>query len=478
MSKNRARSGSMLLKFSNTSVTSARASYARNLSETNGASQTNNANNANINKLNYRRKFFNSSTEIFHVLNLMLMSMAVLDFILFFLYPNLIRLLFAGFCRRVTNTCYIQRRLIIYANIILIGGLLKDFASVLLRALFFSLSPRHVFNTFFVKFAWAWNVVLLVPLVALSSEIIDLLNKIAFDEIEKSIEEYHERKQSNTANTQQERVLTNMANQNKTIVTLQSLSSSYQAKLLEEYQSQLLRSVDDSSRHARYTWKWFQHWVRYALKAVCCKDICRLLICSGLYLVSMMAFGMAQLMSTRSARGQQSSGMFGLAKSVSNSLTVSIQGDLSSDDSHYHQTIPFDISGHVFILVFSNLIFIEECSIMSKWESMGDRLTGLSQEFLSLEPSTLVSVLNNSANRRLFYTWLRYRTHATIIRVLFGLITTISLLWDFMLIQTALFYHTMIEKLLAFIWALLCWYISYYQLFPFIHLPVRKILPV
>lgn len=64
----RTRSGSML-KFSTSSVTSARASYARQRAEgPNWASAAPPGTSPN------RKKFFNSSTELYHVFTQMLMS--------------------------------------------------------------------------------------------------------------------------------------------------------------------------------------------------------------------------------------------------------------------------------------------------------------------------------------------------------------------------------------------------------------------
>lgn len=74
--------------------------------------------------------------------------------------------------------------------------------------------------------------------------------------------------------------------------------------------------------------------------------------------------------------------------------------------------IGFDISGHTFLLIFSNLLISSESRLSDK----------------KLAQPIRVSTL---------------------------LLTT---LWDFMLIQTALYYHTVLQKVIAAVWAIGSWY--------------------
>lgn len=135
-----------------------------------------------------------------------------------------------------------------------------------------------------------------------------------------------------------------------------------------------------------------------------------------------------------------------------------------------------DISGHVFILVYSNLMLVEECGVMARWESLGDRLSGLGREFFTLQMSP--QVFSVPSNRLLLTAWGQYRSRTSFLRLLFALSTSLTLLWDFMLLQTALFYHSLVEKLVALAWALSCWYLSYRVLFPGLGLPVRQVTSV
>lgn len=83
-------------------------------------------------------------------------------------------------------------------------------------------------------------------------------------------------------------------------------------------------------------------------------------------------------------------------------------------------TTGFDISGHTFILVFSNLLITSELKL-----------------FTAIEPS-----------RKRF-------VHVQTFKIL---LLALSILWDFMLLQTALYYHTMLQKMIAAIWAISSWY--------------------
>lgn len=95
----------------------------------------------------------------------------------------------------------------------------------------------------------------------------------------------------------------------------------------------------------------------------------------------------------------------------------------------------FDISGHTFLMMFSNLIISSELK--------------LSKERLEADKKTFVET-KPLLNRR------SLQEQAPIIKIL-PLI--LSALWDFMLLQTALYYHTMIQKAIAAVWAIGSWYI-------------------
>lgn len=130
-------------------------------------------------------------------------------------------------------------------------------------------------------------------------------------------------------------------------------------------------------------------------------------------------------------------------------------------------------------------MFLEECNIMTGWEPLGDRLYDLSREYMNLEMDTWAGPLGlqlgemtngpaTEVNRVLFLAWHRFSLSTVKVRVAFFGVTLLCLLWDLMLVQTAFFYHSMIEKMLAFFWAIVCWFIAYRILFPFLRIEVKK----
>jgi hypothetical protein len=113
----------------------------------------------------------------------------------------------------------------------------------------------------------------------------------------------------------------------------------------------------------------------------------------------------------------------------------------------------FDISGHTFILIFSTLLILEEVSVMIGWEPFGHQLSAHHQHLVKTK---------QTPNRQ----HLAFEKRILPIRGLFFLLTVLTLIWDYMLIQTALFYHSMIQKLIAAVWALVVWFVAYKIIYP------------
>ncbi|RWS13645.1 FIT family protein CG10671-like protein [Dinothrombium tinctorium] len=119
----------------------------------------------------------------------------------------------------------------------------------------------------------------------------------------------------------------------------------------------------------------------------------------------------------------------------------------------------FDISGHTFLLLFSNLIILEECVAMVGWESFGDQLNAKQQHYQKIY-------------RENYQQHIMFSRYIIPIRILFILLTLLSILWDFMLVQTALFYHTMIQKFIAFLFALSLWFLLYKLIYKYLNVAV------
>jgi len=200
----------------------------------------------------------------------------------------------------------------------------------------------------------------------------------------------------------------------------------------------------------------------------------RVALCSLIYLLSIVSFVHIQSIT---------------APKPTASLAVSTV-PRSSSSSKATLDVPnpgLDISGHVFILLFSNLIFFEECNIMTGWEPLGDRLFDLSREFMNIEVDSLVSPFGAQLiaiqptgwqlpelNRALFLAWHRFHSHTRKLHFAFFFCTLLTLIWDFMFVQTSFFYHSLVEKLIALLWALAAWYFAYRVLFPALNLEVKK----
>lgn len=119
-----------------------------------------------------------------------------------------------------------------------------------------------------------------------------------------------------------------------------------------------------------------------------------------------------------------------------------------------------DISGHCFILLYSTLVLIEECRVINCWEGISDLIR--EEEHSRSQGSTDSSPLRTLSACEFERLKSSYPKLTPYIRSLFIIITCLVIIWDIMLITTVLFYHNMLEKLLAAITAVVTWYLTYY----------------
>ncbi|XP_063611439.1 acyl-coenzyme A diphosphatase FITM2-like [Penaeus indicus] len=123
-----------------------------------------------------------------------------------------------------------------------------------------------------------------------------------------------------------------------------------------------------------------------------------------------------------------------------------------------HEYISFDISGHSFLLIYCIMIIMEESkdilyflqlsrhfrgapTIEGK-EAPGKEVKNLEKVFKIMSPLIILALLSMVA---------------------------LSLLWDFMLIITTIYYHSLSEKLLGTVLSLGMWYILYKRIFIVLH---------
>lgn len=121
----------------------------------------------------------------------------------------------------------------------------------------------------------------------------------------------------------------------------------------------------------------------------------------------------------------------GVANALFRFITSTILWFISVNTFQFFDTATgFDISGHTFLLMFSNLLISSEMKLNKIEDEKNSHI--------------------NIASR------------------------VLTILWDFMLLQTALYYHTMIQKLIAAIWASVTWYMMHILFYERLESPVRK----
>lgn len=129
----------------------------------------------------------------------------------------------------------------------------------------------------------------------------------------------------------------------------------------------------------------------------------------------------------------------------------------------------FDVSGHVFILIYSTLVMISEARTIVGWDKIQDVLR--KEEDARAEGrrlATTFSGLNDDDLQTLKTVYGRMTVYA---QSLFIVITVFVAVWELMLITTMMYFHTMPEKLLAGLVAMGTWYFTYKIWYPSSLLP-------
>lgn len=132
----------------------------------------------------------------------------------------------------------------------------------------------------------------------------------------------------------------------------------------------------------------------------------------------------------------------------------------------------FDISGHCFLLTMCNLFILEELRIMRSWSVLGALLDvpTRSDEF-DIDMAPPVSATNphqipNVSPEELLIMRSAYSRLTMNLRAVFSLTACLSLLWDFMLMVTVVYFHSMPTKLIGTCMGISCWLICYRFVFP------------
>lgn len=121
----------------------------------------------------------------------------------------------------------------------------------------------------------------------------------------------------------------------------------------------------------------------------------------------------------------------------------------------------FDISGHSFILIYGSLLLLEETRSIINWDSIKDYIR-LEEHYRATRDTALsTNPLRSLTNEEFALVQTSYDKYTPYIRMLFISMTLLSMLWDFMLLCTMLYYHVMVEKFLGGSLAIAAWFITY-----------------
>ncbi|KAM7542523.1 hypothetical protein Aperf_G00000018011 [Anoplocephala perfoliata] len=133
----------------------------------------------------------------------------------------------------------------------------------------------------------------------------------------------------------------------------------------------------------------------------------------------------------------------------------------------------FDISGHCFLLIMSNLWILEELRVMRSWNVLGallDVSTNADDLDSFTQPKKQAPRLPNVSPETVQAMRSAYTRLTLNLRTVFCITACISLLWDFMLFTTIVYFHSMPSKLLGASVGISCWFVCYRGIFP--NLPV------
>jgi len=129
--------------------------------------------------------------------------------------------------------------------------------------------------------------------------------------------------------------------------------------------------------------------------------------------------------------------------------------------AHGHGWKGFDISGHCFLLIFSNLVIIEEGKAYLGWEKIKDFIRNEEYGRVNADKEKKDTPLSKLKNEEFLHIRQQYPVRTPWIRAVFCLMSFFIMLWDFMLLCTVLYFHMMVEKVVASSVAVLSWFALY-----------------
>jgi hypothetical protein len=115
-----------------------------------------------------------------------------------------------------------------------------------------------------------------------------------------------------------------------------------------------------------------------------------------------------------------------------------------------HQWVPFDVSGHAFLLIHCLLTIAEEVRCIADWECINEVAAQEQQGCTDSCRAKQLQLIRGS-----------YETHTPFVYVLMFVLTLLIILWEMMLLGTAVYFHNMQQKLTGAIFAALGWFVFY-----------------
>ncbi|XP_068217977.1 acyl-coenzyme A diphosphatase FITM2-like [Palaemon carinicauda] len=131
---------------------------------------------------------------------------------------------------------------------------------------------------------------------------------------------------------------------------------------------------------------------------------------------------------------------------------------------HWHS---FDISGHAFLLVYINLVIVEEAKSIVGWEGIREQIRledhKRQEDLKRSEPDSgdKQTILEHLPEKEYVILKMNYDQFTPYIRGLFVFMTLMSVLSDVMLTCTIIFFHTMPQKIAGGAIAMATWFITY-----------------
>lgn len=347
-------------------------------------------------------------------------------------FSHVVTMIVLRICRKYVLDPSMFKRLLCYFVLIVFGGIVADFAPILVRAFMPVRTAKDgILNQYFVKLGWAWTLALVVPFVTMTSQVMStFVSKDEADALKES------------------QVLVSAGPSGSPRYNTRStsrLSSSNVTTVDGDVQVNASGDSEEPSKMSKAITLFFKV-ASFALN----KDVMRIVVNTVIWYISVNSmvsiernYGSCSTSPLATGTGAKSAGGLFIASNSKRDCTS--KGGIWTG---------WDISGHTFLLMFSVLLLIEETSIMDGWEPFGHHLNAENQRF--------TKELKIGSHRQ----FNSFNYYCAFIRVNFILITLLIILWEFMLMQTALFYHTMVQKAIAAVWATISWFVLYRIVYP------------